>query len=148
MRDEQHAIDLVLPQARVSVSAESFAQHIQEVHEQIRTHLNKSNESYKRQKDAHRRPQEFQEGEFVMVRTERLLPGKVSKLESRGSGPFKVLRRFGTNAYELELPKEFRVNPTFNVSDLVPYRGPAVEPSEELELPSSFEREPSPPPSI
>ena len=82
-----------------------------------------------------------------MVRTERLLSGKVSKLESRGSGPFKVLRRFGTNAYELELPKEFGVNPTFNVSDLVPYRGPVVEPSKELELPSSLEREPSHPPS-
>ena len=82
-----------------------------------------------------------------MVRTERLLLGKVSKLGSRGSGPFKVLRQYGTNAYELELPKEFGVNPTFNVSDLVPYRGPAVEPSEELEPPSSLEREPSPPPS-
>ena len=83
-----------------------------------------------------------------MVRIERLLPGKVSKLGSRGSGPFKVLKRIGTNAYELELPKEFRVNPTFNVSDLVPYRGHAVEPSEELEPLSSLEREPSHPPSV
>ena len=83
-----------------------------------------------------------------MVRIERLHPGKVSKLESREFGPFKVLKRIDTNAYELELPKEFGVNPTFNVSDLVPYRGPAVEPSKELELPSSLEREPSPPPSI
>ena len=58
------------------------------------------------------------------------------------------MRQFGTNTYELELPKEFGVNPTFNVSDLVPYRGPAVEPSEELEPSSSLEREPSPPPSI
>ena len=134
--------------ARVSVSAESFAQHIRELHEQICTHLNKSNESYKRQKDVHQRPQKFQEGEFVMVRTERLLLEKVSKLESRGSRPFKVLRRFGTNAYELELPKEFGVNSTFNVSDLVPYKGPAMEPSKELEPSSTLEREPSPPPSI
>ena len=83
-----------------------------------------------------------------MVRTERLHPGKVSKLGSRGSGPFKVLKWIGTNAYELELPKEFRVNPTFNVSDLMPYRGPAVELSKELEPSSSLEREPSPLPSI
>ena len=34
------------------------------------------------------------------------------------------------------------------MSDLVPYRGPAVEPSKELEPSSSLEREPSPPPSI
>ena len=83
-----------------------------------------------------------------MVRTERLHLGRVSKLGSQRSGPFKVLKRFGTNAYELELPKEFRVNLTFNVSDLMPYRGPVVEPSKELEPPSSLEREPSPPPSI
>ena len=82
-----------------------------------------------------------------MVRTERLLPGKVSKLGSRGSGPFKVLRRFGTNAYELELPMEYGVNPTFNVADLVPYKGPAVEPSEEIEPLSTLESEPIHPPS-
>ena len=53
--------DLIpLPQhARVSVLAESFAQHIRELHEQIRTHLNKNNENYKRQKHIHRRSQEF-----------------------------------------------------------------------------------------
>ena len=78
-----------------------------------------------------------------MVRTERLLLGKVLKLGSQRSRPFKVLKRFGSTTYELELPKEYGVNLTFNVSDLVPYRGLAVEPSEELELPSSLEREPS-----
>ena len=76
--------DLIpLPQhVRVSVSTESFAQHIRELHEQIHTHLNKSNETYKKQKDVHRRPHKFHEGEFVMVRTKRLLPGKVLKLGS------------------------------------------------------------------
>ena len=38
-------------------------------------------------------------------------------------------------------PKEFGVNPTFNVSDLVPYRGPTVELSEELQPLSSLKRE-------
>ena len=68
-----------------------------------------------------------------MVRTERLLPGHVSKLENKGTGPFKVLRRFGMNAYELELPQEYEINPTFNVADLVLYKGPIVVPSEDLE---------------
>ena len=41
--------DLIpLPQhARVSITAESFAQHIKELHENIRNHINKSNEIYK-----------------------------------------------------------------------------------------------------
>ena len=67
-----------------------------------------------------------------MVRTKRLLPRNVSKLENQGTGPFKVLRWFDTNAYELELFKEYGVNPTFNVADLVLYKGPAVVPSEDL----------------
>ena len=83
-----------------------------------------------------------------MVRIERLHLGKVSKLGSRGSGPFKVLKRFSTNAYELELPKEYGVNPTFNVSDLVPYRGPTVKPSKEFEPLSSLERELNSPPLV
>ena len=58
------------------------------------------------------------------------------------------MKRFDTNAYELELPKEYGFNPTFNVSDLVPYRGPTVEPRKKLEPLSSLEREPNPPPSI
>ena len=37
------------------------------------------------------------------------------------------------NAYELELPKEYGINPTFNVADLVLYKGLAVVPSEDLE---------------
>ena len=76
--------DLIpLPQhARVSITAESFAQHIKELHENIRNYINKSNEIYKRQRDAHRRHQEFQEGDYVMVRTKRLLLGNVSKLEN------------------------------------------------------------------
>ena len=55
--------DLIpLPQhARVSSTAESFTQHRKELHKNIRNHINKSNEIYKRQRDAHRRHQEFQE---------------------------------------------------------------------------------------
>ena len=53
--------DLIpLPQhARVPITVESFAQHIKDLHENIRNHINKSNEIYKRQRDAHRRHQEF-----------------------------------------------------------------------------------------
>ena len=68
-----------------------------------------------------------------MVRIERLLPKNVLKLGSPGSRPFKVLRQFGTNAYELELPKKYGVNPMFNVADLVLYKGPVVVLSENLE---------------
>jgi hypothetical protein len=49
---------------------------------------------------------------------------------SRAAGPFKILAKINDNAYKLELPPEFGVSPTFNISDLRPYFG------EEDEMPS------------
>ena len=41
----------------------------------------------------------------------------------RAAGPFKVDEKINDNAYKLELPPEFGVSPTFNISDLKPYLG-------------------------
>ena len=41
----------------------------------------------------------------------------------RADGPFKVLERINDNAYKLELPADFGVSPTFNITDLKPYMG-------------------------
>jgi hypothetical protein len=49
---------------------------------------------------------------------------------SHAAGPFKILAKINDNAYKLELPPEFRVSPSFNISDLRPYFG------EEDEMPS------------
>jgi hypothetical protein len=42
---------------------------------------------------------------------------------SRADGPFKILEKINDNVYKLELPPEFGVSPTFNISDLQPYLG-------------------------
>ncbi|KAK3136654.1 hypothetical protein QOZ80_5BG0440310 [Eleusine coracana subsp. coracana] len=41
----------------------------------------------------------------------------------RADGPFKIIEKINDNAYRLELPPEFGVSPTFNISDLKPYLG-------------------------
>jgi hypothetical protein len=38
-------------------------------------------------------------------------------------GPFKILEKINDNAYKFELPLEFGVSSTFNISDLRPYMG-------------------------
>jgi hypothetical protein len=42
---------------------------------------------------------------------------------SRVAGPFQILAKINDNAYKLELPPEFRVSSSFNISDLRPYFG-------------------------
>ena len=44
-----------------------------------------------------------------------------SKLHPRGDGPFQVLDRINDNAYKLDLPGEYNISATFNVSDLSPF---------------------------
>ena len=52
---------------------------------------------------------------------ERFPKQRHSKLQPRGDGPFQVVARVNDNAYKLDLPGEYSVSPTFNVSDLVPF---------------------------
>ena len=52
------------------------------------------------------------------MRKERFPEQRKSKLQPRGDGPFQVLDRINDNAYKVELPGEYNVSSTFNVSDL------------------------------
>jgi hypothetical protein len=42
---------------------------------------------------------------------------------SRAASPFKILAKINDNVYKLNLPPEFGVSPSFNISDLRPYLG-------------------------
>ena len=52
---------------------------------------------------------------------ERFPEQRKSKLQARGDGPFQVTRRLNNNAYQLDLPGEYKVSATFNVVDLSPF---------------------------
>ena len=127
-------LDLVplIVHTRVSKSAEDFAQHVKNLHEEIQAKITLSNEAYKKLADSQRQVKTFIEGDYVMIRLrpERFPPGTVRKLHARGAGPFRVVKRVGSNAYVLELPPELGISSTFNITDLVEYREPAVIPSE------------------
>jgi hypothetical protein len=57
------------------------------------------------------------------LRKDRFPELRKSKLMPRAAGPYKILEKINDNAYKLELPPEFRVSPTFNITDLKPYLG-------------------------
>nr|GEY26826.1 RNA-directed DNA polymerase [Tanacetum cinerariifolium] len=55
---------------------------------------------------------------------ERYSGGRFGKLQTRGDGPFKVLKCINVNAYKIELPGHYNVSATFNVGDLTRYVPP------------------------
>ena len=59
------------------------------------------------------------------MRKERFPTRRRSKLHPRGDGPFQVLERINDNAYKLDLPGEYNISASFNVSDLSPFDGGA-----------------------
>ena len=65
-----------------------------------------SNETYKYTADLHERMQEFSVADKVMVRVrpERFPPETTENLHARCTGPYKVLRKIGLYAYELDIP--------------------------------------------
>lgn len=123
----QHVLDLVpLPQeAKVSNEGELFADHIRKIHEEVKAALKASNAEYSFTANQHRRKQEFEEGDQVLVhlRQERFPKGTYHKLKSRKFGPCKVLKKISSNAYLIELPPELQISPIFNVLDLYPFDG-------------------------
>ncbi|CAA3008078.1 DNA RNA polymerases superfamily [Olea europaea subsp. europaea] len=131
------------PQARASVSAEAFAQHLRDLHIEINKQLEASNAQYKLQADLHKRHIEFHVGDYVMVRIrpERCLHGPASKLQARSAGPFKILKQIGPNASVVDIPPHLGYHSTFNVEDLVAYKGYFI-PSDDPLLPPFVDLDP------
>jgi hypothetical protein len=74
--------------------------------------------------DAGRKEQEFSEGQEVLLNSVnlRFKQGGARKLMPKWVGPFRVKRRVGQLAYELELPPSLPVHPVFHTALLRPFR--------------------------
>ncbi|KAK9078373.1 hypothetical protein SSX86_002430 [Deinandra increscens subsp. villosa] len=89
----------------------------------VRARLKAAQDRQKSYADKRRRPIEFKEGDYVMLKVSPwkgvIRFRKRGKLSPRFIGPFKILARVGKVAYQLELPDELSgIHNTFHVSYL------------------------------
>jgi hypothetical protein len=104
------------------------------MHETTKLNIEKMNEKYRIAASKGRKKVKLEPGDLVWLhlRKERFLELRKSKLMSRAAGPFKILAKINNNAYKLELPPEFGVSHSFNISDLRPYLGEEDEMSSRM----------------
>jgi hypothetical protein len=112
-----------------SATAEEFTEAMQELHGRVKQRLMDSNQEYKRRADQHRRQLRFEVGDLVLahLRKERFPRGTYNKVNMKKIRSCRVLKKFGENAYEIELSDGIGISLIFNISDLYPYRAEEEE---------------------
>jgi hypothetical protein len=115
-------IDLFpLPPSKTTYfDASQRSEFILKMHETTKLNIEKMNEKYRIAASKDRKEIKLELGDLVWLhlRKEQFPELRKSKLMSRAAGPFKILAKINDNAYKLELPPEFGVSPSFNISDL------------------------------
>ena len=107
----------------VNLDGKKKAKFVKQLHERAQLHIERRTKQYIKQANKGHHKLVFEPGDWVWLhlRRERFPKQRHSKLQPRGDGPFQVVARVNDNAYKLDLPGEYSVSATFNVSDLVPF---------------------------
>ena len=105
---------------QVNLDGKKKADLVKQIHEKTRQNIERRTEQYGKNSNKSRKKVIFEPGDWVWLhmRKERFPEQRRSKLLPRGDGPFQVLERINDNAYKLDLPGEYGVSASFNVSDL------------------------------
>ena len=108
---------------------DEFVKTIQRNCEQAKQALEKAKQLMKTYHDKHRAPAEtYKDSELVMVSAEHLPSNRpMAKLDDKWRGPFKVIRKVGSAAYELDMPKVWKGYCVFNQDRLKRYYEPEFQ---------------------
>jgi len=94
----------------------------------IRQHLNHAKQRMKKYADQHRSERHFEVNDWVFVKLQPYIQSSLSqranqKLAFKYFGPYRVVARVGTMAYQLELPASSSVHLVFHVPQLKKFVG-------------------------
>jgi len=115
-------IPLLLDTFIIHKEGESRLQFVKKLHERVRNQIENQTKVYVTKGNKGRNELVLNKGDWVLhLRKDRFHTKRKSKLGPRGDGPFQVLERINNNAYRLDLPEEYGVSTTFNISDFIPF---------------------------
>jgi hypothetical protein len=107
--------------SRSNTASKEFLQNLQHLHQHALQCMKKARDYMQSQHNKHHKPRDYQVGDYVLLKTTNLhLPGP-RKFIPRYVGPFQILHKFGTQAYQLQIPADWKIHPVFHVSLLKSY---------------------------
>ena len=106
---------------RVSESASVFTSLVHKLQKEISDGIEQSNVNYKLRADIRKNFKTFTVGDCVIVQihSKRFPSRTIKKLHTHSAEPFKILNRLNDNNCIIDLFKDFSINYTFNVEDLI-----------------------------
>lgn len=99
-----------------SKAAEAQAEDLRDLLVELRNNLLKAQENQAKYHNKTVKERCYAPGEKVWLNSRHIKTKRNKKLEHKFLGPFEVLRPIGTQAYELKLPKSWKIHPVFHVS--------------------------------
>jgi hypothetical protein len=108
------------------------------IHQAVQEQLEKSQAKYKVRHEMHRVDHQFKAEDQVWLYISReRMQGEGKKIKPIRYGPFKILYKIGTNAFQLELPLYMQIYSVVNVENLRLYEPPVIEDQgENVQIPS------------
>ena len=103
------------PRSR-SKAADELTEELRNLIAACRKNLQHAKKLQKRAHNKRTKPRSYAPGEKVWLNNKYIKTKRNRKLEAKFFGPFRVLHLVGSQAYKLELPKQWRIHDIFYVS--------------------------------
>lgn len=134
--DATSFVDLILTRSRAP-SAKDFIQQSNNILEALKENLREAQRQQKLYAHKHQTERAFEEGNMVFLRLQSFRQSSMKgnekeKLKPHFYGPYQVIKKVEQVAYELELPRNSKIQNTFHVACLKEALRQQINPSMEL----------------